>query len=74
MLAKVANKDTETVISALIKQAKVLPSELYPCRSDYLPIAIPVAVAGKIEAARQAARQLPKAAFSANRSYAFVSR
>jgi IS30 family transposase len=29
MLAKVANKDTETVISALIKQAKVLPSELY---------------------------------------------
>ena len=29
MLAKVANKDTETVVSALIKQAKVLPSELY---------------------------------------------
>jgi IS30 family transposase len=29
MLAKVANKDTQTVISALIKQAKVLPSELY---------------------------------------------
>ena len=29
MLAKVANKDTETVISALIKQAKKLPSELY---------------------------------------------
>jgi len=25
----VANKDTETIISALIKQAKVLPSELY---------------------------------------------
>ena len=29
MLAKVANKDTEAVISALIKQAKKLPSELY---------------------------------------------
>src|SRR5665647_1774892 len=29
MLVKIANKDTETVISALIKQAKVLPSELY---------------------------------------------
>ena len=29
MLAKVANKDTQTVISALIKQAKKLPSELY---------------------------------------------
>jgi IS30 family transposase len=29
MLAKVANKDTETVISALIKQARKLPSELY---------------------------------------------
>ena len=29
MLAKVANKDTESVISALIKQAKKLPSELY---------------------------------------------
>jgi IS30 family transposase len=28
MLAKVANKDTQTVISALIKQAKKLPSEL----------------------------------------------
>jgi hypothetical protein len=25
----VANKDTQTVISALIKQAKKLPSELY---------------------------------------------
>src|SRR5499427_2189855 len=29
MLAKVANKDTQTVVSALIKQAKKLPSELY---------------------------------------------
>ena len=29
MLAQVANKDTHTVISALIKQAKKLPSELY---------------------------------------------
>ena len=29
MLAKVANKDTQAVISALIKQAKKLPDELY---------------------------------------------
>jgi IS30 family transposase len=29
MLVKVANKDTQTVISALIKQARKLPSELY---------------------------------------------
>ena len=29
MLAKVRNKDTESVISALIKQSKKLPSELY---------------------------------------------
>jgi len=29
MLAKVKNKDTESVISALIKQAKNLPEELY---------------------------------------------
>ena len=29
MLAKVANKDTQTVINALIKQAKKLPVELY---------------------------------------------
>jgi IS30 family transposase len=29
MLVKVANKDTRTVVSALIKQAKKLPSELY---------------------------------------------
>jgi IS30 family transposase len=29
MLANVANKDTQTVVSALIKQAKTLPSELY---------------------------------------------
>jgi transposase, IS30 family len=29
MLAKVANKDTQTVVSALIKQAKKLPAELY---------------------------------------------
>ena len=29
MLAKVANKDAQTVVSALIKQAKKLPSELY---------------------------------------------
>ena len=28
-LAKVANKDTQTVVSALIKQAKTLPNELY---------------------------------------------
>jgi IS30 family transposase len=29
MLAKVTNKDTQTVVSALIKQAKKLPSEFY---------------------------------------------
>jgi len=29
MLAKLANKDTRTVVSALIKQAKKLPNELY---------------------------------------------
>jgi IS30 family transposase len=29
MLTKVANKDTQTVVSALIKQAKTLPNELY---------------------------------------------
>jgi IS30 family transposase len=29
MLVKVANKDTRTVVSALIKQAKTLPGELY---------------------------------------------
>src|SRR6202166_4284950 len=29
MLAKIANKDTQTVVSALIKQAKKLPNELY---------------------------------------------
>ena len=29
MLTKVANKDTETVVSALIKQSKALPNELY---------------------------------------------
>jgi IS30 family transposase len=29
MQAKVANKDTQTVVSALIKQAKTLPNELY---------------------------------------------
>jgi IS30 family transposase len=29
MLAKVANKDTRTVVTALIKQAKKLPRELY---------------------------------------------
>ena len=29
MLAKVANKDTQTVVSALIRQAKKLPGELY---------------------------------------------
>ena len=29
MLAKVAGKDTQTVVSALIKQAKTLPKELY---------------------------------------------
>jgi IS30 family transposase len=29
MLVKIANKDTQTVISALIKQAKMLPNELY---------------------------------------------
>ena len=29
MLAKVAGKDTQTVVSALIKQAKKLPRELY---------------------------------------------
>jgi IS30 family transposase len=29
MLAKVANKDTQTVVSALIKQSKKLPNELY---------------------------------------------
>ena len=29
MLAKVAGKDTRTVVTALIKQAKKLPKELY---------------------------------------------
>jgi IS30 family transposase len=29
MLAKVKNKDTESVVSALIKQSKKLPTELY---------------------------------------------
>ncbi|MDP7290509.1 MAG: IS30 family transposase, partial [Phycisphaerae bacterium] len=29
MLAKVANKETQTVVSALIEQAKKLPTELY---------------------------------------------
>ena len=29
MLAKVTNKDTQTVVSALIKQSKALPNELY---------------------------------------------
>jgi IS30 family transposase len=29
MLMKIANKDTQTVIRALIKQAKTLPNELY---------------------------------------------
>jgi IS30 family transposase len=29
MLAKVKNKDTESVISALIRQARKLPTELY---------------------------------------------
>src|SRR5471030_2214048 len=29
MLVKIANKDTQTVVSAIIKQAKKLPSELY---------------------------------------------
>src|SRR5476651_639567 len=29
MLAKVANKETQTVVSALIRQAKMLPNELY---------------------------------------------
>ena len=29
MLAKVANKDTQSVVSALIKQARKLPSDLY---------------------------------------------
>jgi IS30 family transposase len=29
MLAKVAGKDTQTVVSALIKQAKKLPKKLY---------------------------------------------
>ena len=29
MLANVANKDTQTVVSTLIKQAKTLPNELY---------------------------------------------
>jgi hypothetical protein len=28
MLAKVANKDNQTIVSALIKQAKKLPREL----------------------------------------------
>jgi transposase, IS30 family len=29
MLVKIANKDTESVVSALIKQSQRLPSELY---------------------------------------------
>jgi IS30 family transposase len=28
-LAKVANKDTQTVVSAIIRQAKTIPNELY---------------------------------------------
>src|SRR2546425_6403305 len=32
MLAKVTGKDTQTVVSALIKQAKKLPKELYKSR------------------------------------------
>jgi hypothetical protein len=31
MLAKVAGKDTRTVVTALIKQSKKLPKELYKC-------------------------------------------
>jgi hypothetical protein len=34
MLAKVAGKDTRTVVSALIKQAKKLPKELYSRKSN----------------------------------------
>ena len=33
MLAKVAGKDTRTVINALIKQTKKLPKELYNTKS-----------------------------------------
>jgi IS30 family transposase len=33
-LAKVANKDTQTVVSALIKQAKTIPNELYKSTWD----------------------------------------
>jgi IS30 family transposase len=29
MLVKIANKDTESVVSALIKQSRKLPGELY---------------------------------------------
>src|SRR5260221_7647012 len=35
MLAKVAGKDTQTVVSALIKQAKKLPKELYKSLTEY---------------------------------------
>jgi IS30 family transposase len=35
MLAKVAGKDTQTVVSALIKQAKKLPKELYKSQGTY---------------------------------------
>jgi IS30 family transposase len=34
-LAKVANKDTQSVVSALIKQAKTIPNELYKSLTWY---------------------------------------
>ena len=37
MLVKVENKDTESVVSALIKQSKKLPSELYKSLTDLPP-------------------------------------
>jgi hypothetical protein len=36
MLAKVAGKDTRTVVTALIKQAKKLPKELYNTKFQQL--------------------------------------
>lgn len=46
MTAKVPNKDTESVVSALIKQSQNLPGELYQARpgtaATSLPIAAPI--------------------------------
>jgi hypothetical protein len=38
MLAKVTGKDTQTVVTALINQAKKLPKELYKSLTELLPV------------------------------------